>query len=101
MRDTALWSVTVVGCGGTGGHVAEGLCRQLPPRCKIVLVDPDRVEQRNLVRQNFLQGELGQFKSEALALRLARQYQRTVGYSVYPIGYVDSLLALDAMGLVI
>jgi tRNA A37 threonylcarbamoyladenosine dehydratase len=38
--------ITVVGCGGTGGFVAEGLCQMLAPDIKLMLVDFDRVEQR-------------------------------------------------------
>ena len=46
--------ITVVGCGGTGGFVAEGLCRLFQGRqATIVLVDHDRVEPHNLLRQNF------------------------------------------------
>ena len=37
--------ITVVSCGGTGGFVAEGLCRLFTGReATIVLVDHDRVE---------------------------------------------------------
>ena len=77
--------ITVVGTGGTGGFVAEGLCRLFQGRdATIVLVDHDRVEPHNLLRQNFYPGEVGEFKSKALADRLARAYNRPVGYSVYP-----------------
>ena len=76
--------ITVVGCGGTGGFVAEGLCRLFQGReATIVLVDHDRVEPHNLLRQNFYPEDVGRFKSEALANRLARAYRRPVGYSVY------------------
>ena len=77
--------ITVVGCGGTGGFVAEGLCRLFQGRqATIVLVDHDRVEPHNLLRQNFYRDDVGKFKSQALADRLARAYNRPVGYSVYP-----------------
>ena len=77
--------ITVVGCGGTGGFVAEGLCRLFQGRqANIVLVDHDRVEPHNLLRQNFYAEDVGKFKSQALADRLARAYRRPVGYSVYP-----------------
>ena len=77
--------ITVVGCGGTGGFVAEGLCRLFQGRdATIVLVDHDRVEPHNLLRQNFYPADVGQFKSKALADRLARDYRRPIGYSVYP-----------------
>ena len=83
------FAVTVVGCGGTGGFVAEGICRLLPPEVNLVLVDSDRVEERNLSRQNFFPEELGQFKSEALARRLARRFNRPVAYSILPIALVE------------
>lgn len=81
----AKYHVVVVGCGGTGGFVAEGLCRILPADVSLVLVDPDRIEERNLIRQNFYRDELGKIKSEALAHRLSRRYHRAVGYSTLPI----------------
>lgn len=101
----SYFTVMVVGCGGTGGFAAEGLCRLLPPAARLVLVDHDRVEESNLRRQNFYREELGMFKAEALAQRLARKFGRTVGYSLNPfsnnllehntlvVGCVDNVLA--------
>ena len=91
------FTVTVVGCGGTGGFAAEGLCRLLPARADLVLVDHDRVEERNLIRQNFSREDLGKFKSEALARRLAHRYGRPVAYSTLPVALAD----IKAPGLVI
>ena len=83
--------ITVVGCGGTGGFVAEGLCRLFQGRkATIVLVDHDRVEPHNLLRQNFYAEDVGKFKSQALADRLARAYRRPIGYSVYPFREEES-----------
>ena len=76
--------VLVVGCGGTGSFVAEGLCRLIEKERKLLLIDHDRVEPHNLRRQNFFAGDVGKFKSQALAERLSRQYDRKIGYSVYP-----------------
>lgn len=80
--------IAVVGCGGTGSFVAEGLCRLYsnhPDRdVPIILVDYDQVEKHNLIRQNFFAEDLGKFKAQVLAERLARQYGREVGYSVQP-----------------
>ncbi len=81
-------NVTVVGCGGTGGFVAESLCRILPERAVLLLIDPDRVEQRNLLRQNFYITDLGMYKSEALAARLAAKFNRPVAYSTLPVSMV-------------
>lgn len=50
----------------------------------LILVDHDRVEPQNIGRQQFFPGDVGKFKSQALAERLARQYGRAIGYSVYP-----------------
>lgn len=77
--------IVVVGCGGTGGFVAEGLCRLFARNDpKIILVDHDKVEPPNLLRQNFYEEDLGKFKSEVLATRLARKYRLKIAYSVYP-----------------
>ncbi|MBI2851277.1 MAG: ThiF family adenylyltransferase [Chloroflexi bacterium] len=79
------FKITVVGCGGTGAFVAEGLCRLLiGSDIPLLLIDHDRVEPHNLLRQNFYEGDLGKFKSQALAERLSRQFRRRIAYSVYP-----------------
>ena len=48
------------------------------------------MEPHNLLRQNFYSEDVGKFKSQALADRLARAYRRPVGYSVYPFREEDS-----------
>jgi len=82
-------AIIVVGCGGTGGFVADGLARMLPPNIGLILIDMDRVEARNLNRQSFTAADIGLFKSEALAKRLAGKYQRPVRYSILPVGAAD------------
>ena len=71
----------MVGCGGTGGFVAEGLCRLFQGRdATIVLVDHDRVEPHNLLQPEFLSRMMsGQFKSQALADRLSASLQPARG----------------------
>lgn len=91
------YSIVIVGCGGTGGFVAEGLSRIIPREVPLVLVDPDRVEERNLERQNFFWEDLGKLKSEALALRLSRKFHRAIAYSTLPVG----MTPLDCNCLVI
>lgn len=77
--------IAVVGCGGTGGFVAEGVCRLLGDQQAVVaLIDHDRVEPHNLRRQAFYQSDVGKFKAQVLAERLARNFGREIGYSVYP-----------------
>jgi PRTRC genetic system ThiF family protein len=78
-------SIAVVGVGGSGSLVAEGLCRLFTDySIPMYLVDPDRIEPQNLLRQNFLPEEVGRFKAEALATRLSRQYGRVIRFSVMP-----------------
>ena len=75
--------LVVVGTGGTGSFLAEGLCRLLMgnEQIELGLVDPDPVEERNLLRQNFTADEVGLPKSEALARRLSPRYNRAISYA--------------------
>lgn len=80
-------AIGIVGVGGTGSLAAEGLARLLLgyPQLRLLLIDGDRVEARNLGRQNFTQDDLWRFKSQALAERLARKYRTPVAYSISPL----------------
>jgi len=78
-------TILLVGCGGTGGFLAEAVCRLLiGRRSRLYLVDHDRIEPHNVARQAFDRCDVGRFKAEVLAERLARRFQREVGYSVLP-----------------
>ena len=78
-------TLVVVGCGGTGGFLAEAVCRLLLGRAaQLYLIDPDRVEAHNVARQAFDRGDVGRFKAQVLAERLTRRFGREVGYSVLP-----------------
>jgi len=78
-------NVVVVGCGGTGGFVAEGLCRILArTEMSLVLVDYKTVRPHNLRRQHFYDEDLGKFKSKVMAERLTRHFGRTIGYCTLP-----------------
>jgi PRTRC genetic system ThiF family protein len=84
-RMRGMPAIIVVGTGGTGGFVAEGLCRLLAGyKIQLIFVDPDRIETPNLIRQNFYVADLGKFKAQVLAERLSRQYCMKIGYSVMP-----------------
>ena len=86
-------TLMVVGCGGTGGFVAEGLCRLLIGKNRrLILVDHDRVEDGNIGRQNFYKEDIGNFKSRVLAERLSRQFNREIEYTTerienLPVGW--------------
>ena len=78
-------TIILVGCGGTGGFLAEAVCRLLIGRpAHLYLVDMDRVEPHNVARQAFDRSEVGHFKAEVLARRLSRRFGREIGYSVLP-----------------
>ena len=76
-----LGQVVVVGVGGTGSYVVGQLCRLLyglKERGRriptVLLVDGDEVESDNLIRQYFLEQDLGRNKAVVLAERYARAY---------------------------
>lgn len=70
-----LVRIYVVGCGGTGSFLVPHLCRlanwfdAAGKQISITLIDFDRIESKNLYRQNFCQAELGYNKAQALAVR--------------------------------
>lgn len=61
-------SVNIWGCGGLGSWIAEFVVRA--GATKVVLCDPGRITGGLLVRQNFLETDVGAPKVEALAARL-------------------------------
>ena len=63
--------VAVVGLGGVGSWAVEALARSGVGR--LTLMDGDRVHRSNINRQlPALEGEVGQFKAEVLARRIAQ-----------------------------
>jgi len=66
--------IHLVGCGGTGARVLTPLLKIFPrriPCVEIHLWDGDRVEERNLLRQNFTAEDVGLNKAQVLAERFA------------------------------
>ena len=71
LRPTAAFrdaSVEIWGCGGLGSWIAEFVTRARPAR--VVLRDPARVHRGHLVRQNYTELDVGEFKVSQLAARL-------------------------------
>lgn len=72
-----LRRILIVGVGGTGSYLAQGLAKMVAGyrlQVEVALVDPDQIEEKNCSRQNFHAYEIGQPKAEALAYRLNQQY---------------------------
>lgn len=66
----------VVGTGGTGGFLIAAIARLLieittttSKTASCLLIDGDKVEAKNVPRQNFQPSEIGLYKSQVLALR--------------------------------
>lgn len=64
--------IVLLGAGGTGGHIAPHLYRLLHTLrrpVRFIICDGDIVEEKNLVRQNFIPADLGENKAKVLAER--------------------------------
>lgn len=69
----------VVGVGGTGGFLVPHLARYIASLpyskyCVIVLIDGDTVEDKNIIRQNFIRSDIGKNKAEVLAERYGKAF---------------------------
>ncbi len=75
--------IVMLGAGGTGGHIAPHLYRllhALERSVKVIIADGDIVEEKNLVRQNFISSDLGRNKAQVLAERYASAFGMEVMY---------------------
>jgi len=79
--------IFLVGCGGTGSFAAHILAQlvawaqSVGLDLRLYFVDPDHVEEKNLVRQNFCPAEIGQAKAFTLAWR----YTAAFGVRITPL----------------
>lgn len=84
--NTIPQTIYVVGCGGTGSRLVPLLAqfvrtisKDLNPRgwvpsINIVLIDGDIVEEKNLLRQNFIAQDVNKNKAAVLAQRYGKAY---------------------------
>ena len=64
--------IVMIGAGGTGGYILPHLYRIVyasSRKCRIIIVDGDVVEEKNLIRQNFSAVDIGEKKAAVLAER--------------------------------
>ena len=73
-----IWTVSythlIIGAGGTGGYVIPHLYRisfAAERSMRILVCDGDVVEEKNLIRQNFVEQDVGRNKAQVLAERLS------------------------------
>ena len=66
--------IYIIGIGGVGSFLSDSINRLMRGKYEIVLVDGDRLEEKNLDRQLFSKEEIGMYKAEAMAKRLGCQH---------------------------
>ncbi|MFA5652727.1 MAG: ThiF family adenylyltransferase [Desulfomonilia bacterium] len=94
--------VSLVGTGGTGSYLAQGLAKMIAGyrlNAEVALIDPDNIEEKNRFRQNFMPWEIGQNKAQALACRLNQQFG--LSFAAYPCSAEEYLKAGRGSGLFI
>ena len=75
--------IVMLGAGGTGAHIAPHLYRllyALDRQVKFIICDGDTVEDKNLVRQNFTQADLGENKARVIAERYSDVFSLETSY---------------------
>lgn len=91
---TSPVKVVLLGAGGTGGYIAPHLYRiasgaERP--VQIVICDGDICEEKNLIRQNFVEQDIGRNKAAVLAQRYSAAFGVTCYYKP---NYVESISQL-------
>ena len=78
----------VVGAGGTGSFIVPALARlifelkqQQNKSAEMLIVDPDVVENGNIPRSNFCFAEVGRYKAQTLAERVATAWGIETSFS--------------------
>lgn len=83
--------VLIIGGGGTGGRLVPLLAQFLTtckwiPNPEITIVDDDTVEEKNLLRQNFIAQDVGKPKAQVLAQRYSRAFNIPITPLISRIG---------------
>lgn len=89
--------IIMLGAGGTGAHIAPHLYRllyALDRPVKFIICDGDKVEQKNLVRQNFTEADLGENKAKVVAERYSNVFGLETSYVPHFIENAERLEAL-------
>lgn len=91
--------IVMLGAGGTGGYAAPHIYRlihTLNRPARFLVADGDIVEEKNLVRQNFIHADLGRNKAAVMAERYASAFGMEIAYLPEFIENEDALAALTA-----
>src|SRR5437762_416693 len=79
----------LIGAGGIGGEVGEGLCRKGVGRLRIF--DHDVVEATNLNRQHFFSADMGDNKARCLARNLGPHCHAGTILEGHPLSFEDAV----------
>ena len=89
--------IVQLGAGGTGGHIAPHLYRllyALGRPARYIICDGDKVEERNLLRQNFSPADRGENKARVLAERYSTVFGLEAEYVPAFIEKLETLMEL-------
>lgn len=99
-------TIALIGCGGTGSHIAQGLarlathCRETNgPRITLAFVDGDTVEPKNVGRQLFSAADIGKNKAQALAARFSAVFGLSI--LAFPHMLEHQLVRAEGMGILV
>lgn len=81
----------IIGAGGTGGYLIPNLTRQIALQNRLrgleghaphslTIIDGDIIEEKNLIRQNFVDRDLNKNKAEVMADRYGKAFQLSISY---------------------
>lgn len=93
-------TVCLCGCGGTGSHLAQALARiashvrQRRDELRIIFIDGDHVEEKNVGRQLFTMADIGHNK----AMVLADRFNRLFGLQIEALPEMATVDRLAAVG---
>lgn len=83
LKPTQPYRIIVIGCGGTGAHLIPDLVRAAafaPSPIELIFVDGDRVEAKNITRQNFISKDQGKNKAAIMAQRYGQAFGMEISY---------------------
>ncbi len=90
--------IYIIGAGGTGGWFAPKIIKTLNDAktkgfitdTNLIFVDGDEVEEKNLIRQNFIKQDIGKNKAEVIATRYAKLANKGIN-----VGFIDKYIIDD------
>lgn len=98
--DKFYFDIVQVGTGGNGGYLVQRLSKMLHSFSQTkkmnftfsyTLIDGDKVEQKNLLRQPFITSDIDQPKAKILAERYGQAYDIPIFYQTSYINNADEL----------